>query len=273
MSFESVPPDWRLPRGVNASLWRYAHTPRLAEDEDAYFAGHPLFKADREAVEARFTEPGPLIDLGCGTGRLSLNFATRGFTVAAVELSSAMLQTLGAKAEVHGLDLLRVRANLCDLGAFRDGTFEYALSMFSTLGMIRGASARREALAEAFRVLRPGGRLALHAHNLWLNLDDRQGRRWLLGQARLALQRSPDFGDRRMTYRGIPGMEVHLYRWGELKRDLRSAGFRIDETLAIDTVSARPIAAPWLLPSVRAGGWIVFARRPGTSLRSGSRTR
>ena len=22
-----------------------------------------------------------------------------------------------------------------------------------------------------------------------------------------------------MTYRGIPGMRVHLYRWGELKRE------------------------------------------------------
>ena len=33
-----------------------------------------------------------------------------------------------------------------------------ALSMFSTLGMIRGSTHRRKALAEACRVLRPGGR-------------------------------------------------------------------------------------------------------------------
>ena len=40
-----------------------------------------------------------------------------------------------------------------------------------------------------------------------------------------------DLGERRMTYRGIPGMRVHLYRWGELQARARRAGFRIDEVL------------------------------------------
>lgn len=262
MSLEPSPPPWRLPRGVNASLWQYAHTPRLAEDEERFFAGHPLFEADRLAVDARFTDPGPLIDLGCGIGRHALRFARRGFPVTAVELSHPMLQTLGAKADAEGLGLLRVRANLCDLGCLPDAHFSYALSMFSTLGMIRGRPARRKALGEAFRVLRPGGRIALHAHNLWLNLADRQGRRWLLGQIGRTLLGRPDYGDRRMTYRGIPRMEVHLYRWGELRGELRSAGFRIDEVVPIDAVHARPIRSPWLLPDLRAGGWLVFARRP-----------
>lgn len=262
MSFDSVPPPWKMPRGVNASLWRYTHTPRLAEDEDAFFAGHPLFEADRKAVDARFVEPGPLVDLGCGAGRLSVHFAGRGFEVTAVELSQSMLQTVGEKASTGGLAIRRVRANLCDLGCFPDGSFRYALSMFSTLGMVRGASSRRKALTETFRVLQPGGLLALHAHNLYLNLRDPQGRRWLLGELGRTLKGKTDLGDRRMTYRGVAGMEVHLYRWGELRRDLRSAGFRIDEVLPIDAVSARPIGMPWLLPGVRAGGWIVFASRP-----------
>ena len=103
----------------------------------------------------------------------------------------------------------------------------------------------------------------LHAHNLWLNLRDPQGRVWLLGQILEALRGSPDFGDRKMTYRGIPNMEVHLYRWNELRRDLETAGFRIDEVLSIDAVTAQPIAAPWFLPGIRAGGWIVFASRAG----------
>ena len=33
-----------------------------------------------------------------------------------------------------------------------------------------------------------------------------------------------ELGDRRMDYRGINGMYVHLYRWGELKHDIRRAG-------------------------------------------------
>ena len=258
-----TPPDWRLPEGVNASLWRYAHTPRLAEEEDAYFQDHPLFKADARTLDARFTEPGPLIDLGCGSGRHAVRFAARGFPVVAVDLSRPMLETVAAKAAVAGVGLRCVEANLCRLGCFPSETFTYALSMFSTLGMIRGAAARRRALADACRILRRGGRLALHAHNVWLNLNDRQGRRWLIREifGKVPTGRR-EFGDRKMYYRGIPNMEVHLYRWGELRRELRGAGFRIEEVIPIDTVTAEVIPAPWLWPSVRAGGWLVFARRP-----------
>ena len=111
--------------------------------------------------------------------------------------------------------------------------------------------------------MRPGGWLALHAHNIWINLASWQGRAWLAGQFGRRLLRRPDAGDRLMTYRGIPHMEVHLYRWGELKRSLQCAGFRIEEVRAIDTATARPIPLPWLVRGVRAGGWIVFARRAG----------
>ena len=64
-----------------------------------------------------------------------------------------------------------------------------------------------------------------------------------------------------MTYRGIPGMQVHLYRWGELKRALNGAGFRIDEVIPLDEVTAEPIRWPRMLHNLRAGGWIVFASR------------
>ncbi len=257
-----TPPSWRLPTGVNTSLWHYSQSSRLAAEEDFFFARHPLFQVDRAALLARFEAPGPLIDLGAGAGRISICFAERGFPVTAVELSNAMLRVVGTKADALGVAVRRVRANLCDLRCFPDGSFDYATSMFSTLGMIRGAGARRRALAEAFRVLRPGGRLALHAHNLWLNLGDAQGRRWLAGQLGRYALRKADAGDRRMTYRGIPGMEVHLYRWPELRGELKGAGFRIDEVLSIDAVTARPIPAGWLFPGFRAGGWLVFASKP-----------
>ena len=246
---------------MNPSLWQYAHTPRLATEEDEYFDGHPLFRFDSEALEARFKAPGPLIDLGCGAGRHSIQFARRGFPVVAVDLSSPMLGELGRKATAEGLKVDLVQANLCRLGCFPDGSFSYALSMFSTLGMIRGTQARRLALREAHRILKPGGRMALHAHNTWLNLRDPQGRFWLMGQALKQLARRPGVGDRRMTYRGIAGMEVHLFTWRELSREIRAAGFRIDEVLPIDAVRSRLIAAPRLAHGLRAGGWIVFASR------------
>src|SRR3954451_4845755 len=98
MSLDRIPPAWQLPEGVNAALWEYTQTSRLAEEEDDYFRDHPLFGADARAIESRFTEPGPLVDLGCGSGRHASRFALRGFPVVAVELSQAMLVTAVAKA-------------------------------------------------------------------------------------------------------------------------------------------------------------------------------
>jgi SAM-dependent methyltransferase len=261
MNIHRVPPPWRLPEGVNGSLWEYLHTPRLAVEEDAYFAGHPLFAADVRILDGRFVDPGRLVDLGCGAGRHALRFASRGFEVVAIDLSRPMLETVHRKAAELGVRPLTLQANFCHLGCLSDATFDYAISMFSTLGMVRGRTARRKAMAEACRVLRPGGRLALHVHNLWLNLRDPQGRHWLGCQLLKSLGLRAELGDRRMTYRGIPRMEVHLYRWGELKRELRRAGLRIDEVIPLEDTSYEPISCPWLLHRLRAGGWIVFARK------------
>jgi SAM-dependent methyltransferase len=261
MSVFRVPPVWRMPAGVDPPLWQYLHTPRLAAEEDAYFADHPLFRADTRALDERFVRTGRLVDLGCGTGRHALRFAQRGFAVTAVDLSRPMLERVGEKAREAGVNVLRVECNLCRLGSFPDAVFDYALLMFSTLGMIRGRAARRRALCEAGRILRPAGRLAIHAHNFWMNLRNGQGRAWLLAQAWRAVAARDELGEREMTYRGIPRMRVHLYRWRELKRELRHAGLRIDEALALDQVTAEPIAAPWLAHGLRAGGWFVFARK------------
>jgi SAM-dependent methyltransferase len=270
LNLARIPPAWRLPDGVDAPLWQYTHTPRLAADEDAYFEGHPLFQADREALDERFTAPGPLIDLGCGAGRHSVHFARRGFSVTAVDLSRSMLHVVGLKAAEAGVEILRVQANLCRLGCMPDESFDYAISMFSTLGMIRGRASRRRALAEACRILKPGGRIALHVHNIWLNLRDPQGRRWLLRHAANVLMRRDWLGDRRMDYRGINGMYVHLYRWGELKGELRRAGLRVEGVIPLDEISAQSIEKPWLAHGLRAGGWIVFARRGSSDLQAGN---
>jgi SAM-dependent methyltransferase len=256
----SPPGRWQLPPGVDPALWEYASSDRLAREEDRYFAADPLTRSDEAILGRRLATPCDLVDLGCGAGRLSLAFARRGFRVTAIDLSAPMLRALGRSADAEGLAIARVRANLCRLEGLLDARFDAAISMYSTLGMISGAEARREALRAACRVLRPGGILALHAHNLWLHLHNPQGRRWLIAElSRRAVGRPPS--DRRMTYRGIPGLAVHAFGWSELRDCLASAGFRIEESIPLDAISARPIRWRGLLHRLRAGGWIVMARK------------
>src|SRR6516162_8930399 len=79
------PADWQLPPGVGRQTWDYIQSREVARGYDARLAGSSLFAADLEFARRHFAAPGRLIDLGCGTGRLLLEFAARGYVVTGVD--------------------------------------------------------------------------------------------------------------------------------------------------------------------------------------------
>lgn len=258
---ESRRAQWQMPEGVPPGVWLYAAEPHIAEEYDADFVGHPLFGFDEQFLARRIDRPGLVVDLGCGTGRSLLPLARRGFPTLAVDLSLPMLRIVGRKAAEEGLHINRVRANLVELGCLRGQIADYVLCMFSTLGMIRPRENRRKVLVHARRILRPGGTLILHVHNFWYNLRDAGGRAWLWTSFTQALlRRDTEPGDKFFHFHGIPQMFVHAFRLGELKADLRHAGFRIDELVPLSVNRQRPLPFPWLLGRLRANGWIVVCR-------------
>src|SRR6185312_290601 len=100
-------PSWRLPPGVTRSLWQYAQADHIAKDYDDYFAQNSLFEFDLAVLERHFAKPGLLVDLGCGTGRLLVPFARRGYRGLAVDLSRPMLDVVGEKAAAEQLPIDR----------------------------------------------------------------------------------------------------------------------------------------------------------------------
>jgi SAM-dependent methyltransferase len=258
-----APPDWQLPPGVSRGLWEYVHDPAIARTYDDRLADCPLLAVDLAFAEEHLGRPGALIDLGCGTGRLLVPFARRGYRVLGVDLSEDMLAEAGVKAAAAGVEVHCLRANVVELDCLRDGSFDHAACLFSTLGMVSGAEQRRRVVAHVYRLLRSGGRFVLHVHNRWFSAWDPNGRRWLVRDGLAALAGLREGGDRAMpVHQGIAGLVLHLFTRREVVGLLRGAGFRIRE---VRPVSLRPdgrLPAKWWLGGLRAYGYLVAAERP-----------
>lgn len=255
-----APADWQLPPGVRRSLWEYAHSAEIAEDYDGYFSENSLFRFDLEVLNRHLAEPGVLVDLGCGPGRLLIPFARRGFHCIGIDLSADMLRLARHRAEAEGLAVRTVQANLVELDRvdeLRENCADYCICMFSTIAMIDGHENRQRVLAEARRLLKPGGRFAVHVHNVWNLLFDPQARKWLMRNWLRARLGRCEFGDRVATYRGIPRMLLHFYSGRELRRCLRQEGFRIVEWIPLAAQRCEPLGHRWFLGGLRANGWIV----------------
>ena len=259
-------PDWALPPGVTRALWDYAASDRLAAEEDAYFAGHPLFELDKSLLAEHVPDPAGgavAVDLGCGTGRAILDLARRGYAGIAVDLSQAMLAVVARRAEAERLPVTCVRANLVELDGSADGSADVGLCLFSTLGMIRGRTSRRLALAQMRRVLRPTGRLVLHVHNQWHYVRLPGGLSDLARQARAALAGGRSaFGDRTHAYRGIPNVLIHSYTAGELRADLAAAGLAARAWLPLRP-ACDGLLTGWRRhdPTAAVGFWVVASPR------------
>ena len=259
----SAPPQWRLPPGVPKGLWEYAQLPHIATDYDNYFAHNTLFEFDTAVLRKHFERPGLLVDLGCGTGRLMVPFARDGYPCLAVDLSLHMLGVVGQKTEAESLPIHLLQANMVQLDNVQTAVADYAICMFSTLGMIRGRANRQKALAHAARILKPGGLFVLHVHNRWRNLLEPQSRWWVVRNlVESRIRRDIEPGDKFFSYRGVRQMFLHVFTRHELTTDLRSAGFEIVEFLPLNTERRHALNHAWWLGRLRANGWIVVCRKP-----------
>jgi ubiquinone/menaquinone biosynthesis C-methylase UbiE len=258
-------PDWQLPVGVDRALWDYLQSRPIADDYDEYFRETHLLQVDQQFLDSYFVSPGRLVDLGCGTGRLAVHFSKRGFEVTGVDLSDAMLEVCRQKSLREGCNVHLVRENICRLDSIESAAFDYAICMFSTLGMIVGVEHRRQALAEVFRVLKPGGWFGLHLHNRWYNAFNPQGRWWLLQDLCKSLAGAADAGDKvQVRYRGIPNLRLHIYTAAEVRRTLTRAGFRLHEQRPLAADRRGKLFFPWAASCLRANGWLVRCQKPGS---------
>ena len=249
------------PPGVTRGLWQYVHDRQIAEDYDDFFACNRLFEFDVQVLARYIHGDGLVVDFGCGTGRSLLPLLRRGLRGLGIDLSQRMLQIAAEKAREENLPLECIHANLVELDFLADDTADFALCMFSTLGMIEGRDNRRRLLDHVRRILKPDGPFIVHVHNYWFNLTKRDEAWWVAKDLAKALFcRGHERGDKSFIYRGIRDMYLHVYTRRELIGVLREAGFLPIEVIPLHRLRDRPLRWPWLLGAVRANGWIAVCR-------------
>ena len=117
-----------------------------------YAADLPLW--GELAVEAG----GPVLELGCGTGRVALALARAGHEVVAVDREAELLEVLAERAAAEGVSLAAERADALELDIGR--TFALVIAPMQLLQVLGGPDARRRALEAIRRHLAPGGTAA-----------------------------------------------------------------------------------------------------------------
>ena len=206
----------------------------------SYEADLPLW---RELAAER---DGPVLDLGCGTGRVALDLAAAGHEVTGLDCDSELVAELTRRARDLGLhdavDTLAADARSFSLPR----RYALIIAPMQVVQLLGGAEGRRAALASAREHLATGGALALALADPFEAVpagealpplpDVRESGGWVLSSRPLAVR--PQSGgvaiDRlRQLVSPTGELSEELYtvcldsvRPGELEREAREAGLR-----------------------------------------------
>jgi SAM-dependent methyltransferase len=161
-----------------------------------------------EILEAAGT-PDSALDLGCGSGRLTLELARRGAAATGVDTSATALEDARERARGAGIDVAFARADMNEPLPFPDAAFGAVTSRLALM-VARDPAAT---LREAGRVLRPGGVVVTA---VWARIEDNP---WF-GEPRAALAEA--LGAERAAFARAFG---RLGGPGELAQLHREAGF------------------------------------------------
>jgi trans-aconitate methyltransferase len=101
---------------------------------------------------------GPVLDLGCGTGRVTLDLAARGHELTAVDSDAALVDELTRRARERDLRVDCVTADVRTIAL--DRRFSLALAAMQVIQLLGGRRGRLALLERVSEHLEPGARFA-----------------------------------------------------------------------------------------------------------------
>jgi SAM-dependent methyltransferase len=97
-----------------------------------------------------------LMDLGCGRGRHSINFANRGYRVTGVDLAPTAISRAKAKAALAGLE---IDFRVGDMRMPLDQTFDVVVNLFTSFGYFASEAENELPIAAMSKMVRLGGQV------------------------------------------------------------------------------------------------------------------
>ncbi len=221
--------------GIEANAWR-PDLERLATrrlwDEAVKATRVPRIKA---MLNGSGELGGPILDLGCGRGGLSVALRAQGYRVVALDLRFRNCAVTGWRGERYGLSVPAV-ASVGERLPFPDGSF----SADCCMEVLEHVAEPVTLLREIHRVLTPGGACALTVINRWSHLDPHYHLWGINFLPRSWARRYIDLRRRtKRSYRDCQTLdEMHYYSFGAFRRLADELGFEVIDP----DVPIRPLA-------------------------------
>jgi ubiquinone/menaquinone biosynthesis C-methylase UbiE len=223
-----------------------------AERERLRGPGGRLEFVRTQELLARFlpSPPAITVDVGGGAGVHALPLAVAGHQVHLLDPVELHVEQALVQSHEQQVALASARVGHARRLPYADASVDVVL-LLGPLYHLTDRDARLTALADARRVLRPGGRLAAAAISRFASTFDGLAREFLIDprferivdrDVHSGQHRNPDLEGRPEWF-----TTAYFHHPEELRGELRDAGFRVDAVLAVEGPGAfRPELDAWL---------------------------
>ncbi|MBI4337125.1 MAG: methyltransferase domain-containing protein [Chloroflexi bacterium] len=179
-------------------------------------------------VEEAKCSGGPVLELGCGTGRVSVPIAQAGVPVVGVDTSRALLRAARRKARAATLSPAQASFREGDMRTLRlRGQFTLAILPYHTFQVLLTVEEQKATLANIYQHLRPGGCLAFDLAVVtpeelaappstpfhWRDIHDPQSGRRFVVWAENCFDRDSQVDYARLTIDEVDGEQRSLQRY------------------------------------------------------------
>ena len=209
-----------------------------------------------------------LLEIGCHTGYNSLEFIKRGVNATAVDLTPAVVDFTRRHFETVGVSADEVKVGNAPDFTFPDNTFDAVWSN----GVLHATGDTAQAIAEARRVLKPGGRAIIsqiYCKPSWMYVMHHVGREnieykeenppvnefYFEREIESMFDGFEIVATYRDHYRALPiartGLKAALYRYG----------FKLVYNLLPENLAEKKLAYKYSVTAVRVNDWLSVVRQ------------